>query len=466
MRISFKNLTTINGQMNNDILLNIWNTEHTLLFIIGLLCVFMIVYVVLLLFHKYGHVNFSRLGSSWDNTREMMHDSDYFMDIMGGVPWKWDLQSNRITINYNHLPNNHPLKAKGIVTVAGTEIAQPEYRQQLLSKLKMLIDDKIKVVSGEMKINADLFGQSSWIEYHTSPLVRNAKGKPISLAGTSIIINRRRGNAENIKMLRQLQMAQVAAGLVPWVWDIASDTITYDREITSQLTNTPNGDGKLEIHGFENIAPKHRSKLRNTFDRLIRGERETVKLEVEDSLFGGYGQTKWTEYIATVLERDVDGVPTMLTGTATCIEERKQNEKKLMQHLEERLDEKERNRKVCTLLNVIFAQTDCLTWEWDIKEDIVAVNLSHLKDNSPLRFWPDRTTNLKHIIDLTHPDDASIVKTEIDAINHGHKRITTFKCRGNKALFNQQIDIETSMTISRRNETGEILTIIGVTKKA
>lgn len=451
--------------MKINLLLNIWNTEHTLLFIIGLLCVFIVVYVVLLLFHKYGHVNFARIGSSWDNTREMMNDSDFFMDIMGGVPWKWDLQSNRITINYNHLPNNHPLKPKGIVTVAGTEIAQPEYRQQLLSKLKMLIDDKIKVVSGEMKINADLFGQSSWIEYHTSPLVRNAKGKPVSLAGTSIIINHRRGNAENIKMLRQLHMAQIAAGIVPWVWDIASDTIVYDREIATQVTpGVNNKSGKIKVKSFETVSPKHLSKIRNTFDRLIRGERETIKIEVEDTLFGSYGETKWTEYIATVLERDIDGVPTVLTGTATCIEERKQNEKKLMQHLEDRLEEKERNRKVCTLLNVVLAQTDCLTWDWDVTNNLVSVNLSHLKEDSPLRFFPDKTTNLENVSAMIHHEDIALLNTETDAIRHGHKRITSFTCRGNEALFGTSVNISVAFTINRRSEAGEIISIIGATK--
>lgn len=453
--------------MHNHLLLNIWNTEHTLLFIIGLLCVFIVVYVVLLLFHKYGHINFSRLGSSWDTTREMMHDSDYFMDIMGGVPWKWDLQSNRITINYNHLPNNHPLRAKGIVTVAGTEIAQPEHRQQLLSKLKMLIDDKIKVVSGEMKINSDIFGQSSWIEYHTSPLVRNAKGKPVSLAGTSIIINHRRGNAENIKMLRQLQMAQVAAGIVPWVWDITNDTVTYEREISfTANANRSTSEGKFKVQGFENVCLKHRAKMRNTFDRLVRGERETVKLEVEDTLFSNYGETKWTEYIATVLERDIDGQPTVLTGTATCIEERKQNEKKLMQHLEERLEEKERSRKVCTLLNVVLAQVDCLTWEWNLANNLVSVNLSHISKESPLRFYPDSTTNIEGIVAMAHPDDAKLVEAEVEAIEHGHKRITHFVCRGNEALFGRAINIDMSFCISRREESGNIQTIIGSTKIA
>lgn len=451
--------------MVNHILLNIWNTEHTLLFIIGLLCVFIVVYIVLIFFHKYGHVTLAKFGSSWDNTREMMHDTDFFMDIMGGVPWKWDLQSNRITINYNHLPSNHPLKAKGIVTVAGTEIAQPEHRQQLLSKLKMLIDDKLKVVSGEMKINADLFGQSSWIEYHTSPLVRNSKGKPVSLAGTSIIINHRRGNAENIKMLRQLQMAQVAAGLVPWVWDIASDVVTYEREVISQLKgNNEKSDTRLSVQGFETVTPKHRSKIRNTFDRLIRGERTTVKLEVEDTLFGTYGETKWTEYIATVLERDIDGIPTVITGTATCIEERKMNEKKMLQHLEERLEEKERNRKVCTLLNVVLDQTDCLTWEWDLQENLVKVNLSHLSKDSQLRFWPEASTYLETIEAMIHPDDLPNVKNEIEDIKHGKKRISKINCKGNDSLFCNPININLCFSIGRRDENGKILNIIGSTK--
>lgn len=151
-----------------------------------------------------------------------------------------------------------------------------------------------------------------------------------------------RSNAEKAlhKITDKLELTLNLARIIPWVWDLRKHEITCDahsivRNIDPLSRHKFNFNTSISLHEddfFERIHPDDKTMIHNFYTSLLQSEVSYVKTEfrVYPAANTTQKRMEWFEINATVVEKDSEGIPTMLAGSLLIITKRKKQEQALI----------------------------------------------------------------------------------------------------------------------------------------
>ena len=131
----------------------------------------------------------------------------------------------------------------------------------------------------------------------------------------------------------KLTMALDVANIVPWKWDLVSNTILCDVARSLELNDGRDSE-QLSVPDsryFSKIHKEDRERVRKAYSDLIEGRSDKVREEYRVYTKDASGhRVDWIEAQAAVGARDAEGRPTMLIGSSLVITPRKDLERDLM----------------------------------------------------------------------------------------------------------------------------------------
>ena len=197
----------------------------------------------------------------------------------------------------------------------------------------------------------------------------------VVIVGLFIQWNDRRKTREELAHLSSMQKHGVehelvlkAMKLATWRLDVATMSFTFDSDFRAKadVLSTPPGTPLSSV--LESINPADVERMRTGLLALCQGQSEEyheqyrVKVPHNDKEY-------WSDSYATVAERDDSGVPTVIVGTSSCIDDAKRLEQELVD-ARNKAEESDRlktsfidniSHEVRTPLNAIVGFSDILT---------------------------------------------------------------------------------------------------------
>ncbi|MBQ4279837.1 MAG: response regulator [Rikenellaceae bacterium] len=133
----------------------------------------------------------------------------------------------------------------------------------------------------------------------------------------------------------KLAMSLEVANIVPWQWDLKTDTILCDVNKPVELMGSKRiQEDQLTVPSeeyFGKIYKDDREKVRQAYEALISGSIENMREEYRVIVHEGHKtRFEWVEVQATVDKTDDHGHPTVLIGSSLVITARKQMEHELI----------------------------------------------------------------------------------------------------------------------------------------
>lgn len=159
-------------------------------------------------------------------------------------------------------------------------------------------------------IHAD--GHAIWVRLTVSS-VRDAQGQLLFFVSQIEDITENRRLERELKTVNErLALATRAGGVGVWDWDVRNDVMTWD----AQMRELYGLKSDAVVTNFSSIRrfinPEDIGKIREQFQRLLRGEEDTVTIVYR--IQRDSGEERSLRAFATV-ERDANGKPIRLVGT-------------------------------------------------------------------------------------------------------------------------------------------------------
>jgi len=186
----------------------------------------------------------------------------------------------------------------------------------------------------------------------------------------------------------RLSKILAAANDGTWDWDLATDTVHYDRRYY-EMAGYEADEFPHRLEEFrDRIHPDDRDKVLGTAELHLKGELD--RFEVEFRFRKKDGSWIWIQGRGVIVERSPEGIPLRFVGTHTDISKRKEVEENLRT---------ERRR-----LKAVLEGTNVGSWEWNVQTGEIVLNQRWaeiigytLEEIFPATFetW----------IDFVHPDD-------------------------------------------------------------
>ena len=197
----------------------------------------------------------------------------------------------------------------------------------------------------------------------------------VVIVGLFIQWNDRRKTREELALLSSMhkhcvehELVLNAIKLATWRLDVATMSFTFDSDFRAKadVLSTPPGTPLSSV--LESINPADVERVRTGLLALCQGQSEEyheqyrVKVPHNDKEY-------WSDCYATVAERDDSGVPTVIVGTSSCIDDAKRLEQELVD-ARNKAEESDRlktsfidniSHEVRTPLNAIVGFSDILT---------------------------------------------------------------------------------------------------------
>ncbi len=193
----------------------------------------------------------------------------------------------------------------------------------------------------------------------------------------------------------RLRLATEAAELGIWHWYPNATNAVWENDRVYEMFGRTREDGPLSLRDFSNrvLHPDDREAFQQTFANALE---MGTRFFFQGRFYRKDGSLGWGEFTAQV-ERNADGSPKRLLGTALDITERKETEELTRR-------QRERFEIVAQAANVGFwfcdLPFDKLTWDDLVKE----------------HFWlpPDAEVTIQKFYELLHPDDREPTRHAID----------------------------------------------------
>lgn len=225
--------------------------------------------------------------------------------------WYWDMRTDEITWSdelchiHGHPPGWTPKDAKEAI-----EVAHPDDREAILAEVQRAVETGETAETIHRIVRPD--GDVRWVHARIEP-VTDASGEVVALHGTSQDIT------ELEESQQRLLRAQEIADLGDWEHDLETDEMTWSPVMYELFDRDPAG-GAPDFGAFlEQVHPADRDRLQDVFDRLPG---EEGPFEREFRIRTGEGDRRWL-WARIEVERDADGVPVRLVGTAQDVTDRK-----------------------------------------------------------------------------------------------------------------------------------------------
>jgi len=242
-------------------------------------------------------------------------------------------------------------------------------------------------------------GTSFPVSYSVSPMVVDGRCAGTVITFSDIAV-RRRAEAQLRETAERLRLATDAADLGIWMWDVRTDTSTWENERLYEMFGIPRGQEPINTARFiaEFIHPDdagpYQQAIRHTLETGARYHYEGRFYRASDRAL------RWFEFTG-LLRHDADGKPLGMIGTAADITTRKENELAL--------------RDARIRLQAALNAAEIGTWIYDIPADRVTAD-----ENMALLFGlPIEQALAGAPLDLytraIHPDDLERVDALIAA---------------------------------------------------
>jgi PAS domain S-box-containing protein len=235
-------------------------------------------------------------------------------------------------------------------------------------------------------------GEVRWIET-IAEVERDAAGQPTGMAGINLDVTDGVRAEEQLRAsAEQLRLALEASATGLWTWHIASDAVTWSREVYA-LLGVERGVQPNGAFFFQLVHPDDRERVRATARAAIDSR---TLYECELRVVRPDGRMLWVQDRGRAIY-DAHGAPTRLVGTLTDISARK--------HAEEERRENEARLRVALAAGgmgvwSLSAETDAVHWD----EGIEAL--------TGLPWTPSARGSdfLGHV----HPDDVAPARADIE----------------------------------------------------
>lgn len=302
--------------------------------------------------------------------------------------WDWDIRSGEVIAN--ELWVSHFGYQPGEVASnfeLWRRMLHPDDREATLRTLHEYLEGHTEKYEGEHRIIV----KSGEVRWHRSTGIvvdRDASGKPVRMIGTNLDITERKQAEDEVERseLRH-RLAMRAAQESLWEWDLVTGEGTAD-DLWFELLGYRRGEIPLTYEGWESVVhPEDREFADRSIQDYLEGRSD--EFVCEHRVIDKSGDTRWHRSTGMIVERDADGRPVRMIGTAMDITDRKM--------IEDALERSEQRYR----LGMKAAQEG--VWDWDIPSGKVIAN----------ELWyalygiePDEETSTDELWrKMLHPDD-------------------------------------------------------------
>lgn len=196
-----------------------------------------------------------------------------------------------------------------------------------------------------------LNGEVRWIGAH-GRTVFDAAGRPEKIIGIHIDITERKHAEEQLrKSEERLRLANLAAGVATWDWDILMDRVYWSPEYFQVLGLDPTTP-MLVSEWERQIHPDDRAAVGHAVRQAIKGGESEIRIECR--VVGREGQVRWVHTRASVF-RDNEGKAVRMLGVSVDFSDRKAVEVKL--------------REYSQRLRSALLAGNLAGWDWDLSEN-------------------------------------------------------------------------------------------------
>tara|TARA_R110002072_G_scaffold13163_2_gene55593 strand:- start:3446 stop:9706 length:6261 start_codon:yes stop_codon:yes gene_type:complete len=202
---------------------------------------------------------------------------------------------------------------------------------------------------------------------------------------STLVTELRTTQRQLIEYGEQLDLAMQAGRLGAWRWDVQSDRVEWSPQLYA-LFGRPEGEFDGTLQAFvEIVHPDDRDRVRDVIEQTLASDSD--RYEVECRMLRPDGSELWTLGLG-LIDRDEDGKPLSVTGTASDITDRKRRELNLafIADLQQAFiplsDVGELQAIACRMVGEHFSASRCCFVKFDDDADCVRVVRDHAVDDS------------------------------------------------------------------------------------
>lgn len=193
------------------------------------------------------------------------------------------------------------------------ELIHPDDRQAVEQQLARLLTGQ--AVSGEHEFRLlRKNGSTVWVQERFALAEYDEAGKARAISGFVYDISRiKQAELQAVAAHKRREVVARLADLGSWEWDVTNDHVTFDNNYKSVLGRSPQ-----ELNG--SFADLMKLIPKEDAERLTKGYqdyftcRDDSVFSMEIRAYNASGHEVWLLNIATVMERDEAGKPTLLCG--------------------------------------------------------------------------------------------------------------------------------------------------------
>ena len=216
------------------------------------------------------------------------------------------------------IDENHDRNAIGWL-----EITHPEDREMIESYLREEILVKRNDFNKEYRIIRKSDGETRWV-LGLGKLDFDEQDNVVSMIGTIQDITKRKGVENALRRSNtRFELAMEAANMSWWEMDLVSGNVVFEKR-KAEMLGFPPEKFKHYTDFMALVHPEDSERTMNAMRAHITGAAE--KYEAEYRIKNQAGEYKWFYDIGSIVKRDNDDKPLVITGLVLNISERKQAE--------------------------------------------------------------------------------------------------------------------------------------------
>jgi PAS domain S-box-containing protein len=230
--------------------------------------------------------------------------------------------------NLNYLGCNRLFARDAGMTAPADLVGRDDFEMGWRNEAELYrADDRRVIDSGQAKLNYEEpqttpDGKTIWLRTSKIPL-RDADDNIIGVLGTYEDITARKASVEALRRSEErYALAQRAANIASWDWDIASGQITWSDQTEPMFGLARDELGTTYEAFLERVYPEDRPQVQEAVDACIRHKGEYA---VEHRIIGPDRTVRWVSARGDVT-RDEEGRAVRLLGVVQDITARKQAE--------------------------------------------------------------------------------------------------------------------------------------------